>query len=169
MSPSHGATSSASAGQTPVSIIRDALPSVQFSSSRIGLHQFSRSHQSEDEDNEDEETTSEALLQDTPHHSRKSRRPRLPPIPDLRFEQSYLKQIEAAKGSVMWIIIITIRDQVIFPGVQGFIWALAMAGIRTLRANQAENGRMLGTWIRDWFGRLGRADTTMTMGGRSRR
>lgn len=35
----------------------------------------------------------------------------MPPLPDLRFEQSYLKSIEKAEGwkGVMWI---TFRDQV---------------------------------------------------------
>jgi hypothetical protein len=39
------------------------------------------------------------------------RRHNMPPLPDLRFEQSYLKSIETAQGwkSVLWI---TMRDQV---------------------------------------------------------
>jgi hypothetical protein len=39
------------------------------------------------------------------------RRPKMPPLPDLRFEQSYLKSIEDAKG---WqgVMYITVRDQV---------------------------------------------------------
>jgi Autophagy receptor ATG43 len=39
------------------------------------------------------------------------RRQNLPPLPDLRFEQSYLKSIEKAEGwvGVAWI---TVRDQV---------------------------------------------------------
>jgi Autophagy receptor ATG43 len=98
---------------------------------------------------------------------RLTRRP-LPPIPDLRFEQSYLKQLEAAKGSVFWIIVITIREQILFPGVQGCVWALATMGIRTLRLRQAESGRQWGTWIQDFFRRLVRTDTTM-MGSNTRK
>jgi len=66
----------------------------------------------------------------------------------------------------MWMIIITIREQVLFPGIQGFLWALGLAGLRTLRARQAESGRAAGSWTRDFFGRLGRADSPM-MGHRS--
>ncbi len=43
------------------------------------------------------------------------RRPQMPPLPDLRFEQSYLASIQDAKG---WQIVtyITIRDQVWMKG-----------------------------------------------------
>ena len=39
----------------------------------------------------------------------------MPPLPDLRFEQSYLKSIEQAEGwqGVLWI---TLRDQVLCTG-----------------------------------------------------
>lgn len=45
------------------------------------------------------------------------RRNTMPPLPDLRFEQSYLKSIEKAQSwkSVLWI---TIRDQVSSSGVE---------------------------------------------------
>lgn len=166
--PSRDIAPSTSADRAPVSIVRDALPPIQFSSSRAELHCLSQHHHEQGED--DDETVSEVSLEDSPHppSERKHRRPILPPIPDLRFEQSYLKQLEAAKGSVLWIIIITIREQVLFPGIQGFLWALGMAGIRTLRTRQAENGREWGGWIRNFFGGLGKTDTTMTMGERSR-
>lgn len=167
-SPSLDIALQTSADRPLVSIVRDALPSIQFSSSRANLHHLSQRHHSEDED--DDETASEISLEDSPHPSpSKPRRPNLPPIPDLRFEQSYLKQLEAAKGSVMWMIIITIREQVLFPGIQGFLWALGLAGIRTLRTRQAESGRGVGSWLRDWFGRLGKTNTTMTMSERSRK
>ena len=165
-SPSRDIAPSTSADRAPVSIVRDALPSIQFSSSRADLHHLSQHHHERDDD--DDETVSEISLEDSPHPSSrpKPRRPNLPPIPDLRFEQSYLKQLEAAKGSILWMIIITIREQVLFPGIQGFLWALGRAGIRTLRTRQVENGREWGEWIRDFFGRLGRTDTTMMMGER---
>ena len=42
------------------------------------------------------------------------RKPQMPPLPDLRFEQSYLSSIKDAKD---WKVVtyITIRDQVCFP------------------------------------------------------
>jgi hypothetical protein len=172
-SPSRDIAPATSADRPPVSIARDALPSIQFSSSRANLHALSKPHPSEhdiDDDDQEEITSELSLEEDSPAPSSpppKRQRPPLPPIPDLRFEQAYLKQLEAAKGSVFWIVIITLREQVLFPGVQGFLWALGLAGIRTLRTRQAESGREWGSWIRDWFGQLKRTDTTM-MGGRRR-
>lgn len=171
-SPSRDIAPATSADRPPVSIIRDALPSIQFSSSRVNLHELTQKSPVDDIDeheHEQEEMVSQLSHDDSPAPSSppKRQRPPLPPIPDLRFEQAYLKQLEAAKGSVFWIIIITLREQVLFPGVQGFLWALGMAGIRTLRTRQAESGREWGSWIRDWFGQLSRTDTTM-MGSRKR-
>jgi hypothetical protein len=156
-SPTRDIAPSTSADQRPITVIRDALPSIQFSSSS-NLHMLSQLRADADED-----TVSEVSLEDSTHDiSPKPRRPQLPPIPDLRFEQSYLKQLEAAKGSVMWIIIITIREQVLFPGVQGFLWALAMSGIRSLRTRQAESGQEWGGWIREFFGQFKKTDLTMS-------
>ena len=163
-SPSRDIAPATSADRPPVHVaVRNLLPSIQFSSSHADLHRLSK----QEEDIEDE-TASEISLDESPHpvEPRKTRRP-LPPIPDLRFEQAYLKQLEAAQGSVLWMIIITIREQVLFPGVQGFLWALGIAGIRSLRATQAESGRAWGSWIRDWFSQLKQTDTTMT--GQQRR
>src|ERR1700694_1211480 len=130
-SPSRDIAPSTSADRPPVTLVRDALPSIQFSSSS-NLHLLSQLG------DHDDDTVSEVSLDESTHDvSPKRQRPQLPPIPDLRFEQAYLKQLEAAKGSVLWIIIITIREQVLFPGVQGFLWALTMSGIRSLRTRQA--------------------------------
>lgn len=173
-SPSRDIAPATSADRPPISILRDALPSIQFSSSRVDLHQLAQTSpidditEDEDEDS-NQEIVSQLSLEDSPAPSSPAKRlrPPLPPIPDLRFEQAYLKQLEAAKGSVFWIIIITLREQVLFPGVQGFLWALGIAGIRTLRTRQAESGREWGSWIQDWFGQLKRTDTTM-MGNRKK-
>lgn len=53
----------------------------------------------------DEDEIPVSLLRPTP------RRPQMPPLPDLRFEQSYLASIKDAKG---WqgVTFITLRDQV---------------------------------------------------------
>ena len=173
-SPSRDIAPSTSADHAPISILRDSLPSIQFSSSRVDLHRLTQPqpsrHHRPGEGIEHDETASEISLEDSPRPASppKARRPPRPPIPDLRFEQSYLKGLEAAKGSVMWMVIITFRDQVLFPGLQGFVWALGMAGLRTLRTRQAENGAAWGAWLRDYFGRLVRTDTTM-MGNQRRR
>lgn len=153
---------SASGDRAPASIVRDALPSIQFSSSHPDLHRLTQQHHEEDTDVDDTDT--EITLETSPHplSPRKSQRSKLPPLPDLRFEQSYLKQLEGANGSIMWMIIITIREQILFPGLQGFLWALGMAGLRSLRAAQAENGRVWGGWLRELFGQARRTDTTLT-------
>ena len=57
------------------------------------------------------------------------RRP-LPPLPDLRFEQSYLASIAPAKG-VWWKIgLITAKDQVLLPLLQGLAFNLVLFGWR---------------------------------------
>jgi hypothetical protein len=68
-----------------------------------------------------------------------------PAIPDLRFEQSYRRAIAPAGGSVLWIALITLRDQVIFPFVQGFGWAFILIGFRTWRQGVAQNGSVWGS------------------------
>jgi len=155
-SPSRDVAPSTSADQQPITVPRRAFPSIQFSSSRADLNRLAQQVEAD----EVEETASEISLDESAHrhhhrHPRpKPRRPQLPPLPDLRFEQAYLKQLEAANGSVFWMAIITIREQVLFPGLQGFLWALALTGIRTIRVNQAESGRTFGGWLRSYFGGL---------------
>ena len=56
----------------------------------------------------------------------------------------------------------------LFPGVQGFLWALGIAGIKNFRTKQAESGMAWGGWIRDFFGQVRRNDLTMS-GNRSGR
>lgn len=68
---------------------------------------------------------------------------RAPQIPDLRFEHSYRKSIAQANGSWWKIALITIRDQVSFPLIQGFLWNLTLVGIKTWRLAAASSG---GTW-----------------------
>lgn len=91
----------------------------------------------------------------------------LPPLPDLRFEQSYLASIKGAEtsGQVAWI---TIRDQVcnplpegtaclgmflkgrltqmkvFLPLMQGTLWSLALHGWRYWNRNASFSGKTLG-------------------------
>lgn len=78
------------------------------------------------------------------------RQKHLPPLPDLRFEQSYLASLKDADtwGRVAWI---TIRDQVILPLVQGTLWTLALSGWRYWNRNASLSGRTLGSRIRRWW------------------
>ncbi|KAL3476132.1 DUF1770-domain-containing protein [Aspergillus californicus] len=79
-----------------------------------------------------------------------SRRPTLPPLPDLRFEQSYLASIRGAEtwGRVAWI---TTRDQILLPLVQGTLWTLALSGWRFWNRNASLGGQTLGSRVRRWW------------------
>ncbi|KAE8146170.1 hypothetical protein BDV25DRAFT_55238 [Aspergillus avenaceus] len=78
------------------------------------------------------------------------RRHNLPPMPDLRFEQSYLASLKGADtwGRVAWI---TIRDQVLLPLIQGTLWTLALSGWRFWNRNASLSGQTLGSKIRRWW------------------
>ncbi|QIW96369.1 hypothetical protein AMS68_001887 [Peltaster fructicola] len=78
------------------------------------------------------------------------RRPPMPALPDLRFEQSYLASIKEAKG---WqgVALITIRDQVMMPLIQGLAWTLIVAGWKTFNASSTLSGQSMGARIRRWW------------------
>ncbi|CAE7031208.1 hypothetical protein P3342_006576 [Pyrenophora teres f. teres] len=74
----------------------------------------------------------------------------MPPLPDLRFEQSYLKSIEQAEGwqGVLWI---TLRDQVIMCFAQGVLWTLVLNGWRHWNRSAKFSGHGVGARIRRWW------------------
>ncbi|CAO2652620.1 Nn.00g009030.m01.CDS01 [Neocucurbitaria sp. VM-36] len=78
------------------------------------------------------------------------RRNTMPPLPDLRFEQSYLKSIEQAQGwqGVLWI---TLRDQVIMCFAQGVLWTLVLNGWRHWNRSAKFSGQSVGAKIRRWW------------------
>ncbi|KAL6705650.1 hypothetical protein ACN47E_006597 [Coniothyrium glycines] len=78
------------------------------------------------------------------------RKQNMPPLPDLRFEQSYLKSIEHAQGwqGVLWI---TMRDQVILCFTQGMLWTLALNGWRYWNRSTQFSGHSVGARIRRWW------------------
>lgn len=78
------------------------------------------------------------------------RRPNLPPLPDLRFEQSYLASLQGAETwwRIAWI---TGRDQVILPLIQGTLWTLALSGWRYWNRGAAFSGQSMGTKVRNWW------------------
>ncbi|CAI7582225.1 unnamed protein product [Penicillium manginii] len=78
------------------------------------------------------------------------RRQTLPPLPDLRFEQSYLASIRDADtwGRVAWI---TVRDQVLLPLIQGTVWTLALSGWRFWNRTASLSGQTVGSRIRRWW------------------
>ena len=78
------------------------------------------------------------------------RRKSFPPIPDFRFEQSYLASIRSA--STAWqVAYITARDQILLPLTQGVLWNLAMHGWRFWNRGAKFGGRSVGARIRRWW------------------
>ncbi|KAK7441868.1 hypothetical protein Landi51_09858 [Colletotrichum acutatum] len=69
----------------------------------------------------------------------KPRTAKLPPMPDLRFEQSYLNSISKADtwGRVAWI---TTRDQVMMPLIQGVVYNLFLIGWHHWNKNAQVHG-----------------------------
>ncbi len=82
--------------------------------------------------------------------SPRPRRSTLPPLPDLRFEQSYLASIKNADtwGKVAYI---TIRDQVMMPLTQGIVWNLVLFGWRNWNRGAKFSGQTLGSRVRRWW------------------
>lgn len=78
------------------------------------------------------------------------RRANLPPLPDLRFEQSYLASLQGAETwwKVAWI---TGRDQVLLPLAQGTLWTLALSGWRYWNRGAAFSGQTMGAKVRKWW------------------
>ena len=77
-----------------------------------------------------------------PHH--------LPPLPDLRFEQSYLKSIDKAQ-SAWGVAYITLRDQLLLPLLQGTLWTLLLTGWRFWNRESQLAGQSVGARIRRWW------------------
>lgn len=78
------------------------------------------------------------------------RRSNLPPLPDLRFEQSYLASLQGAETwwRIAWI---TSRDQVLLPLIQGTVWTLALSGWRFWNKGAAFSGQSAGARLRKWW------------------
>lgn len=91
---------------------------------------------------EDEIPTS--ILRPLPRHNT------MPPLPDLRFEQSYLKSIERAESwqGVAWI---TVRDQVVMCFAQGVLWTLLLNGWRHWNRSAKFSGKGVGARLRRWW------------------
>lgn len=78
------------------------------------------------------------------------RRHDMPPLPDLRLEQTYLKSIEHAESwqAVAWI---TFKDNVLLCFAQGLLWSLVLSGWRHVNRSSKFSGRGIGARIRRWW------------------
>ncbi|RBR03221.1 hypothetical protein FVER53590_08269 [Fusarium verticillioides] len=97
-----------------------------------------------DDEDEDEEDIPYSVLRPAPRHSH------LPPLPDLRFEQSYLRSI--SKADTWWkVALITTRDQIIMPLTQGLVYNLFLCGWQHWNRNARLHGNTLGARVRRWW------------------
>ncbi|KAK5090819.1 hypothetical protein LTR05_000996 [Lithohypha guttulata] len=72
------------------------------------------------------------------------------PLPDLRFEQTYLASIKNADTNAK-VAYITIRDQVLLPLVQGIGYHLLISGWRYWNRGSKFAGESLGAKVRKWW------------------
>jgi len=96
-----------------------------------------------DEDEDDEDIPLSVLRP-------RARRTDFPPMPDLRFEQSYLNSIGKAQSwqGVAWI---TFRDQMIMPFTQGVLYNLAICGWQHWNRTAQISGSSYGARLRRWW------------------
>ncbi|KAI1425972.1 hypothetical protein F5Y12DRAFT_713626 [Xylaria sp. FL1777] len=102
-----------------------------------------------DDDEEDEEIPLSVLVR--PREApRRRRAASFPPMPDLRFEQSYLHSIAGAEtwGRIAWI---TVRDQIMMPLAQGVLYNLAIVGWQHWNRNAQMSGSSVGARLRRWW------------------
>jgi hypothetical protein len=127
----------------------DVNPST--AASRLVPAELPPSPDSSDIDAADVSETSEIpsdILQPTPQP--RSRRKSFPPLPDMRFEQSYLASIKNAQTNTQ-VAIITVRDQLLLPLLQGTIWNFALFGWRHWNRGSQFKGRNWGAGLRRWW------------------
>ncbi|KAI0010286.1 DUF1770-domain-containing protein [Xylariaceae sp. FL0662B] len=100
-------------------------------------------------EDEEEDEIPVSVLQPQPRRPGRGRSS-FPPMPDLRFEQSYLHSIE--KADTWWRIVwVTVRDQVMMPFAQGILYNLAICGWQYWNRNAQMSGNSAGARIRRWW------------------
>ncbi|KAI1213109.1 DUF1770-domain-containing protein [Annulohypoxylon truncatum] len=135
----------------PSSSMSEKRPVRLSSSSR---HHRRRSHDSiddvddiddgDDEEEDDDEDIPISVLRPRP------RTRSFPPMPDLRFEQSYLHSI--SKADTWWRVgWITVRDQIMMPFAQGVLYNLAICGWHHWNKNARLSGNSTGARLRRWW------------------
>ncbi|KAI1030872.1 hypothetical protein LB503_012370, partial [Fusarium chuoi] len=105
----------------------------------VTLEHFKHEHDGgiddDDDDDDDEEDIPYSVLRPAPRHSH------LPPLPDLRFEQSYLRSI--SKADTWW--------KIIMPLTQGLVYNLFLCGWQHWNRNARLHGDTLGARVRRWW------------------
>ncbi|KAL7275156.1 hypothetical protein RUND412_001918 [Rhizina undulata] len=133
----------------------DTRPSTAFDSkpTPITLHEdLNRSlGLDDDDDEEDDDARSHASISSSVLNYDPHRRGPPPKLPDLRFEQSYLASIVPAEGVWWKIALITLKDQVLFPLIQGLAYNLFVTGWRAWNRGAKFRGASLGARVRRWW------------------
>ncbi|KAI1104651.1 DUF1770-domain-containing protein [Jackrogersella minutella] len=101
----------------------------------------------EEDDDDDDDDIPISVLRPRP------RSRSFPPMPDLRFEQSYLHSISKA-GSWWKVGWITVRDQMMMPFAQGIVYNLAICGWHYWNRNARFSGNTVGVRLRRWWYRV---------------
>ncbi|KAK6433551.1 hypothetical protein LTR95_010275 [Oleoguttula sp. CCFEE 5521] len=125
------------------SVAHDVNPSTA-SSQKQPVQLNTHAHTDDGLSDVDEDEIPVSMLRPTP------RRPQMPPLPDLRFEQSYLASIKDAPDWRM-VSYITVRDQIFMPLAQGLVWSLAIQGWRHWNRDTKLAGQTVGAKIRRWW------------------
>ncbi|TGJ85320.1 hypothetical protein E0Z10_g3440 [Xylaria hypoxylon] len=123
---------------------------VYLSPSSSPSPEHSRRYEDELDDIDDDEEIPLSVLVRPHEVPRRRRTPEFPPMPDLRFEQSYLHSIASAEtwGRVAWI---TVRDQIMMPLAQGVLYNLAIVGWQSWNRNAQMSGSSAGARLRRWW------------------
>ncbi|KAI3337133.1 DUF1770-domain-containing protein [Xylariaceae sp. AK1471] len=123
---------------------------VYLSPSSSPLRRPRANNRHDDLDDIDDEDIPISVLVRPREAPRRRRAQPLPPMPDLRFEQSYLHSIAGAETwwRVAWI---TVRDQIMMPLAQGVLYNLAIVGWQHWNRNAQISGSSAGARLRRWW------------------
>ncbi|EGS20475.1 uncharacterized protein CTHT_0023070 [Thermochaetoides thermophila DSM 1495] len=105
-----------------------------------------------DEGEEELDTSEEEEYRSSRSAVPRPRKPQhhFPPLPDLRFEQSYLWSIRNA--DTWWkVVAITVRDQVMMPLLQGIVYNLFICGWQYWNKSAQIHGSSVGARLRRWW------------------
>ncbi|KAK7908611.1 hypothetical protein PG985_015914 [Apiospora marii] len=138
-SPNHDlAPSTTTSTKEPVELKHHKLPKRPSSIDDVSLD-------SEDDDNASSEIPLSVLR---PHP--RSPKHHFPPMPDMRFEQSYLHSLKDA--DTWWkVALITVRDQMVMPLAQGVLYNLALCGWQHWNKSAQLSGSSVGARVRRWW------------------
>lgn len=75
---------------------------------------------------------------------------------DLRQETSFSKSIAGGEGNIWKFSLLIVKNQIVVPLLQGFLWALAKDWLAlacgVAKMNGAQTGKMLRLWLNKWLG-----------------